>query len=177
MKTKVCYKCNTKKQLDEFYKGYSKERDGYTGRCKECTKKNIRENYKKNRNNPEWVKKERERGREKYHRLNYKEKQKPCYKQRAVSTQKYRKKYPERYKASNNVQRIKCPKGFHKHHWSYNEKDWKDIIILAEKEHNMLHSNIIYDQTILMFRNSKGEILNTKQSHLDLLKRIKYESN
>ena len=177
MKTKICYKCNVKKQLNEFYKGYSKERDGYSGRCKECAKLNIKENYDRNSKDPEWVEKERQRTREKYHKLKYKGKYKPAAKQKAITIQNYRKKYPERYKASNSSQHIQCPKGSHKHHWNYNKRYWRDIIILTEKEHNMLHTNMIYDQKIFMFRNAQGELLNTKQSHIDLLERIKYESN
>ena len=38
-----CKKCETNKEADEFYSsGISK--DGLTGKCKECTKKRVREN-------------------------------------------------------------------------------------------------------------------------------------
>lgn len=44
---KTCFKCNEQKPLDEFYK-HSGMSDGRIGKCKECTKKDVRENYRAN---------------------------------------------------------------------------------------------------------------------------------
>lgn len=66
---KKCSKCGKVKPLDVFYKGYSPEQDGYSSSCKECTKSAMRKNYEKRSQDPEWIEKQRERGREKYHRL------------------------------------------------------------------------------------------------------------
>lgn len=46
MATKVCFKCNVEKPLDEFYKHPAMD-DGHVGKCKECNKKDVRENRAK----------------------------------------------------------------------------------------------------------------------------------
>lgn len=63
---KVCFKCGKIKSIDEFYK-HPKMKDGHFNKCKECAKKDV---HDKNDNikNPDFVDKERERGRETYKR-------------------------------------------------------------------------------------------------------------
>jgi len=58
---KQCKKCDLIKSLDGFYTG--------SYECKECVKKRVRDREARLRQDPEWVIKERKRGREKYHRL------------------------------------------------------------------------------------------------------------
>ena len=45
MKTKVCFKCGKRKKLEQFYK-HPKMADGRVNKCKECNKKDVRENRK-----------------------------------------------------------------------------------------------------------------------------------
>lgn len=45
MVTKICFKCKKEKSLDEFYK-HSGMSCGYIGKCKDCSKRDVRENYK-----------------------------------------------------------------------------------------------------------------------------------
>lgn len=46
--TKKCFKCDQVKALDQFYK-HSGMSDGRLGKCKECTKEDVRKNYKENK--------------------------------------------------------------------------------------------------------------------------------
>ena len=169
--TKVCFKCEIEQPITEFYK-HSQMEDGHFNKCKTCTRKDTREREEILRNNPEWVEKERIRCREKYHRLN-KNRKKPDKKNKYLRDVKYKNKYPEKYKARNASQRLKKQKGYALHHWSYNENHWKDVIKLSIKDHALLHRNMIYDQERMMYRNIKGILLDTKESHLELLEKIK----
>lgn len=72
---KQCTTCQSEKPLSEFSK-VGRNSDKYKNSCKGCTAAKAREYRKAKRLDPEWVKKERERGREKYIRLEYKTRQK-----------------------------------------------------------------------------------------------------
>ena len=46
--TKTCFKCRTKKSLAEFYR-HPLMADGHLGKCKDCTRRDVSANYRKNR--------------------------------------------------------------------------------------------------------------------------------
>jgi hypothetical protein len=43
---KTCFKCGNLKPLDDFYR-HSAMGDGYLGKCKDCTRQDVSENYRK----------------------------------------------------------------------------------------------------------------------------------
>lgn len=168
METKVCFKCETEKPLSEFYK-HSKMKDGHLGKCKSCTKKDARQREKIITSTPEGLELERKRNRDKYYRLEYKEKYKPSHEVKAIIMNRYRDRYPEKVAAKNHSATISAPNGLEKHHWSYNKEHYKDVIFLANRNHNNAHRHMIYDQERLMYRTQSGVLLDTQKSHKDYI--------
>lgn len=86
---KKCFKCEAEKPLSEFYK-HPTMGDGHLGKCKECTKRDVAGNYRKNR-------------------THYAEYEKRRYQdpRRRVATLEYqrkkRAKNPDQYKANTAV--------------------------------------------------------------------------
>lgn len=149
---KVCIKCNEEKELNEYY--------GVQGDCKTCVKKRVILREIEKRKDPKWVEKERERGREKYHRLGCK---KPTYEMKKKAMDKYIEKYPEKIKAKIKMGKTKAKiKGNHLHHWSYNEEHYKDVVELSVSDHNTIHRFTTYDQERMMYRSKDGLLLDTK---------------
>ena len=165
-KLKKCFKCGLEKPYSEYYK-HPKTSDGYLGKCKSCTKNDVKRREDVLKKDSNWIDKERSRGREKYHRLGYKDK-KPSPDEKRITINKYNEKYPEKRLASNaNQGNPLIEKGFHLHHWSYNEIHYKDIIKLTIKDHMKIHRFLVYDQERYMFRRyDTNELLDTKERHL-----------
>ena len=159
---KQCKECKVLKDESLFY--------GVQGECKECTKKRIKKREALLRLNPEWLEKERLRSREKYYRLNYKEKYKPSPESKKETIDRFNRKYPEKLKAKNLASSLKPKtKGNHLHHWNYNTEFAKDVIELTPKDHAKIHRFIKYDKKTFMYKDLNGILLNTKEKHLNLI--------
>jgi len=172
MKSKECFKCNEIKTLTEFYK-HSRMGDGHLNKCKACTKSDVKNYGELMSENPDWVAKERDRTRLRYHRLNYKGKYKPSSSQKRINSDKYKAKFPEKEKAKSQSQSVKkLNPSNQKHHWSYNEEHWRDVIELSVKDHNTIHRYMKYDQEFFMYRTIEGILLDTKLQHQGFISRV-----
>lgn len=169
MITKVCFKCLEDKPLSEFYV-HKQMSDGHLGKCKICTKKDSRINELRLISTPEGLEKERARHRDKYYRLEYKEKHKPTAEKKKEIMSRYKAKYPEKYKAkciSCDLRPIE--KGNELHHWNYNILFAKDVIELSVEDHNKAHRLLEYDKELFFYKDPTGYLLDTKEKHIAFL--------
>ncbi len=173
MISKVCFKCNVEKGLDEFYV-HKKMKDGHLNKCKLCTKGDTKQRHDILISNNEWHTKEKERHRNKYYRLGYKDKHKPTSEEKKETIIRYKGKYPEKTKAKSATARMKKQLGYNLHHWSYNKEHYKDVIELPKNDHYFLHRHIIYDQERMMYRRVDNmQLLDTREKHIEFFNHIK----
>jgi len=150
--TKVCFKCRIEKPLMDFYK-HPKMPDGYLNKCKECNKYDVRENYLKKIESPDYVEKERLRGRIKYAKYKYKNKI----------------QHPENRSTAQYLRKQGIDiKDKEIHHWNYNLKN--DVFILHPRAHSLIHKYIVFDKESNMFKDKNGTLINTKEFHFSIIK-------
>jgi hypothetical protein len=160
---KECFKCGVSKSLDSFYK-HKKMKDGHLNKCIDCTKKDVRVRESELKKDPKWVEKERARSRDKYHRLNYKEKQKVWDKDK-----------PWKNKCKSLAKKFKTPKGIELHHWSYNDEHLEDVFFLPINFHRHAHKYLTLDLDERMFRDMDGNLLDTKEKHQRFLDNLRIQ--
>lgn len=166
---KKCFKCGLEKPLSDYYK-HKQMGDGHLNKCKECTKNDSTNHYIMKSTSPDFMEYERNRTRERYHRLGYRGKFKPTKQRQYETTLAFRSKFPEKYKCYSICSKMK-PKieGSHMHHWNYSIEYARDVIELSVSNHATAHRHIIYDQERMMYRTKDGELLDTKERHLEYI--------
>lgn len=159
MESKKCFKCGNVKPLIEFYK-HPKMKDGHVNKCISCNKNDIHLNYELKSKDKNFLEKERLRGREKYKRLNYKDRQKEIDKDlHWKKTSKYK----------NLNRKFKLEKGLELHHWNYNYEFLEDILILTRKQHKKAHKYLVLDKVKMIFKTIDGVYLDSKVKHIQYL--------
>jgi hypothetical protein len=173
VKEKKCFKCCRILPINNFYK-HKKMLDGHLNKCIECTKNDVRNRESFLKTNPIWIEQEKKRHRDKYYRLEYKNRFKPSAENKKEAIRRYNQKFPEKALARKYTE-IYLTKidGINLHHWSYNQEDWLDVIELTIKEHSFLHRFIIYDQERMLYRDLENVLLDTKEKHIDYYEKCK----
>lgn len=143
--------------------------DGHLGKCKTCTKNDSRKAWAEKSQIEDWREAEKQRHRDKYHRLEYKEKHRPTPEKKREVMKKYRSKYPEKTAAKNKTA---SKNGFHAHHWSYKVEHQKDVIYMKSDEHYTLHRFLTYLPEQMIYQTRKGEVLDTKEKHEAFIQRL-----
>jgi hypothetical protein len=150
---KECFKCKKILSLDNFYK-HGGMKDGYVNKCKECNKKDVKENYNVN---IEYFREYDKKRNTLPHRIKLREgySKTEAYKQSHYkSVKKQRQENPKKYKARNFVNNAlkngflikpqhceKCLLGkkLHGHHCDYNKP--LDVMWLCTQCHADWHKN------------------------------------
>lgn len=176
MEEKKCFKCGEVKPLSDFYE-HKRMSDGHLNKCKTCTKKDvdIREKHLR-ATSPDFIEKEKARGRDKYYRLYRTEEAKKVADLIDAFGYLTYGDSEEKEKARSKVQHKTMRSGvsgIHQHHWSYNEEHQLDIIYLPSKLHLLIHRNMVYDHNKFMYRTLDNELLDTKEKHLIYISKIK----
>jgi hypothetical protein len=137
---KTCFKCGLHKELSEFYK-HPMMADGRLGKCKECTKKDVAENYAKRR--PE---------KSEYDQKRF---QNPERKQKAIEyARKYRQMNPDRARAhravayyvrTGKMQRLPCEVCGESRSQAHHEDYGKPLEVrwLCFRHHREAHGQVV----------------------------------
>lgn len=188
---KVCTKCKEKKSVNDYHK-QKKGKYGVTSVCKVCKseikkrdwkvtkndkelyqvhKERVAEHYRKKSKDKKWMERKRKAQRKicrKDYARKYYNDNREAYR---VYKKRTRKRYPEKEKARRATINMKID-GKHLHHWSYNEEHYTCVIPLSPLDHAKIYRFLIYDNNSFYFKDSKGNLLNTRNKHLEYINSI-----
>lgn len=158
--TKVCFKCGRELNISEFYR-HPQMADGHLNKCKDCTKKDVREKYLENSKDPSYMEKERARGREKYERLGYRDK--------ISEEQRLKRKLYPGLRGAKRMLGIKVPSTEELHHWNYHLL--RNVIQMPRGLHSRLHTviSLNIEEGIYYYN---GEKLDTIDKHLAVVEKV-----
>lgn len=159
---KKCFKCGIEKELTEFYK-HPRMPDGTVNKCKECNKKDVRDNrfdkkeyydhYDRNRPNfDERIKKQSERVKRLYDSDEEFKQTILAQKQKWLDENQHKRKaqcaVSNALRDGKLVRPSKCEhcgtseKKIQGHHWSYLPEHWLDVMWLCTTCHGLEHRRL-----------------------------------
>ncbi len=159
--SKKCTKCGEVKPLTSFHKNNS--RDGRNSKCALCYNTAKNKAYSER---PEM--RERIMSRTSGDVLVRIDNKKKSNKNKSKIRASYYSN-TEKKKASRATRSFYRQEGYELHHWSYKDEHLKDIISIPIEVHRILHTNLIYDKELLCYRTKAGELLDTKEKHIEFI--------
>lgn len=144
--------------------------DGHLNKCKDCTKADSKKRLDEKLKDPGFANLEQQRHRDKYHRLNYRDKHRPTPDAKKLICKKYKERYPEKVKAKSKLG--KSPLGFHFHHWSYKKEHQTDVISVKHADHYTIHRFLVYDQEKMCYKTKSGVLLDTREKHIEHIRNV-----
>lgn len=159
--TKICFKCGRELPLSQFYR-MAKMADGHLNKCKDCTKKDVKERYDRLSQDPAYMEKERARGRDKYARLGYVNKE-------PTETQKAKRALYRGLRSTKRAVGMDKGRAEELHHWNYNIN--MSVIIMPRRLHHRLHAviELNVEEGIYYYQ---GHPLDTLDKHLAVVKMV-----